>query len=47
MADGSFQIEELPSEEAWFGTPDPSIYAAGTNNLDKQQLADEVAREMW
>jgi hypothetical protein len=44
LADGSFQVEELPSDEAWFGTPDPAIYTAGTNNLDKQQLAEEVAK---
>ncbi len=33
--------DNLPSDEAWFGTPDPDIYAAGTNALDKQQLEEE------
>lgn len=44
LADGDFEFSELPSDEAWFGTPDPAIYAQGTNHLNKQQLAEEVAK---
>lgn len=44
LADGDFHLSELPSDEAWFGTPDPAIYTQGTNHLTKQQLAGEVEK---
>ncbi|KAF8072638.1 hypothetical protein HT031_000298 [Scenedesmus sp. PABB004] len=44
LAGGGFDVEALPSDEAWFGTPDPAIYAAGTNSLTKAQLAEEAAK---
>jgi hypothetical protein len=44
LADGGFDLQELPSDEAWCGCPDPAVYAAGTNNLSKEQLAEEVAK---
>lgn len=44
LADGDLALSELPSGEAWFGTPDPAIHAQGTNNLNKQQLAEEVEK---
>jgi hypothetical protein len=37
-------MQPLPSDEAWFGEPDTSIYAAGTNDLTKEQLEQEVAK---
>jgi hypothetical protein len=44
LDDSDFELQPLPSDEAWFGEPDPSIYAAGTNDLTKEQLAQEVAK---
>jgi hypothetical protein len=44
LAGGSFDLQELPSDEAWCGCPDPAVYAAGTNSLSKVQLAEEVAK---
>lgn len=44
LEDSDFELQPLPSDEAWFGEPDPSIYAAGTNDLTKEQLAQEVAK---
>jgi hypothetical protein len=41
---GLLDVQELPSDEAWFGEPDPSVYAPGTNDLTKEQLAQEVAK---
>jgi hypothetical protein len=34
----------LASEEEWFGTPDPSKYAPGTNVLTPQQLEEERSK---
>ncbi len=42
--DPSICVEELPSDEAWCGTPDPSMYAAGTNHLTRDQLDAEVSK---
>lgn len=39
-----YDMHPLPSDEAWFGEPDPTKYAAGTNDLTKEQLAEEVAK---
>jgi hypothetical protein len=44
LEDSDYELQPLPSDEAWFGEPDPSIYAAGTNDLTKEQLAQEVAK---
>lgn len=44
LDEGEIDLQPLPSDEAWFGEPDPSIYATGTNDLTKEQLADEVAK---
>lgn len=44
LATGDFEVHNLPSDEAWCGTPDASVYAPGTNHLSKAQLADEVAK---
>jgi hypothetical protein len=44
LDEGELDLQPLPSDEAWFGEPDPSIYAAGTNDLTKEQLAEEVAK---
>jgi hypothetical protein len=44
LDEGELDLQPLPSDEAWFGEPDPSIYAAGTNDLTKEQLAEEVTK---
>jgi hypothetical protein len=44
LDEGDYELQPLPSDEAWFGEPDPSIYAPGTNDLSKEQLAQEVAK---
>lgn len=44
LDEGEYELQPLPSDEAWFGEPDPSIYAAGTNDLTKEQLAEELAK---
>lgn len=44
LDEGEYELQPLPSDEAWFGEPDPSIYALGTNDLSKEQLAEEVAK---
>lgn len=44
LDEGEYELQALPSDEAWFGEPDPAIYASGTNDLSKEQLAQEVAK---
>lgn len=44
LDEGEYELQALPSDEAWFGEPDPAIYAPGTNDLTKEQLAQEVAK---
>lgn len=44
LDEGEYELQPLPSDEAWFGEPDPSIYAPGTNDLSKEQLAEELAK---
>mgnify|MGYP001807364607 CR=1 FL=1 len=44
LEEGEYEMQPLPSDEAWFGEPDTSIYAAGTNDLTKEQLDQEVAK---
>lgn len=44
LDEGEFELQPLPSDEAWFGEPDPAVYAAGTNDLTKEQLQQEVAK---
>ncbi|KAI8474909.1 MAG: hypothetical protein J3K34DRAFT_98181 [Monoraphidium minutum] len=36
--------DDAPSDELWWGTPDPSVYAPGTIHLDKRQIAEEEAK---
>jgi hypothetical protein len=36
--------DDVPSDELWWGEPDPKIYAPGTLKLDKKQLEEEVAK---
>ncbi|GBF89096.1 hypothetical protein Rsub_01813 [Raphidocelis subcapitata] len=35
---------EVPSDELWWGTPDPAVYAQGTMHLNKKQLAEECEK---
>lgn len=35
---------QLPSDEEWFGTPDPAKFVPGTNLLTPQQLEKERAK---
>jgi hypothetical protein len=44
LEEGDYEMQPLPSDEAWFGEPDTSIYAVGTNDLTKEQLDQEVAK---
>jgi len=44
LDEGEYELQQLPSDEAWFGEPDPAKYAPGTNDLTRDQLAEEVAK---
>ena len=44
LDEGEYELQALPSDEAWFGEPDPAVYAPGTNDLSKEQLEAEVAK---
>lgn len=36
--------DDVPSDELWWGTPDPAVYAPGTATLSRQQIAEEAAK---